>query len=436
MAGRQLVSTRKLAEAEVDRLRPQIDAQAGWLTHRAFAVFEHERVSFPSFPYEWPPEMLAAAGQLTLDLAEGSLAESFGLKDATPYNVLFRGAKPVFIDLLSFERRTGGDPVWKPYGQFVRTFLLPLLAHRLWRISLGDIFLTHRDGLEPEEVYHRCGPVRKVLPPVLTLVSLPTWLAGRGRASGATLYRDLALKDKDQASYILQSVFRRLRRMLKRLQPAEGRSSRWSDYMRAKNYSGEGFATKEQFVEAVLEQTKPRRVLDVGANTGHFSVLAAQRGAEVVAIDSDAACVGALWHRAHQERLNILPLVVDLARPSPNVGWRNRECPAFLDRARGGFDLVFMLAVLHHLLVTDRVPLGEVLDVAASLTTDALVIEFVSPEDEMFRQLTRGRDYLFQGLGAALFECACREHFEIVRSAAVPHTQRRLYFLRKVHRGP
>jgi hypothetical protein len=31
-----------------------------------------------------------------------SLREGFGLKDATPYNVLFRGAQPVFVDLLSF----------------------------------------------------------------------------------------------------------------------------------------------------------------------------------------------------------------------------------------------------------------------------------------------------------------------------------------------
>ena len=59
---------------------------------REAGVWEHERIPFPSFPYEWPPEMLEAAGSLTLDLAEAALEEGFGLKDATPYNVLFRGA--------------------------------------------------------------------------------------------------------------------------------------------------------------------------------------------------------------------------------------------------------------------------------------------------------------------------------------------------------
>jgi hypothetical protein len=51
----------------------------------ARAVVEHERIPFPSFPYEWPPEMLAAGGDLTLDLAESLVEEGFGLKDATPY---------------------------------------------------------------------------------------------------------------------------------------------------------------------------------------------------------------------------------------------------------------------------------------------------------------------------------------------------------------
>ena len=93
------------------------------------AVFEHERIAFPSFPYEWAPEMLHRAGRLTLDLAESVLNEGFGLKDATPYNVLFRGPEPVFVDLLSFEKRDPRDPVWKPYAQFARAFLLPLLAN-------------------------------------------------------------------------------------------------------------------------------------------------------------------------------------------------------------------------------------------------------------------------------------------------------------------
>src|SRR5580698_9828892 len=65
-----------------------------------YRLAEHEVIPFPSFPSEWPPEMLAAAGFLTLDLAQKCLPHGWRLKDATPYNVLFRGSAPVFVDIL------------------------------------------------------------------------------------------------------------------------------------------------------------------------------------------------------------------------------------------------------------------------------------------------------------------------------------------------
>ena len=176
---------------------------------------------------------------------------------------------------------------------------------------------------------------------------------------------------------------------------------------------------------------KPARVLDAGANTGHFSALAAQAGAEVVAVDLDAACVGAIWRRAREQKLNILPLVVNLARPSPALGWQNRETPSFLDRAAGAFDGVLMLALIHHLLVTERIPLEAILRLAADLTTSLLVIEFVEPQDEMFRRLTRGREALHASLDVAAFERACLAYFEIVRSLALPGTHRRMYCLKR-----
>src|SRR5579863_4053603 len=95
-----------------------------------YQLVEHKRIAFPSFPAEWPPEMLASAGFLTLDLAEKCLPQGWRLKDATPYNVLFRGPAPIFVDVLSFERREAQDSLWPAYAQFVRTFLLPLLAEQ------------------------------------------------------------------------------------------------------------------------------------------------------------------------------------------------------------------------------------------------------------------------------------------------------------------
>lgn len=181
LADQRLVETLRLGAAELETWLKQPEAQrlAAAMGPPA-AVFEHQRVPFASYPYEWPPEMLLAAGQLTVELGLAALDEDFGLKDATPYNVLFMGPKPVFVDLLSFERRTAGDAIWKPYAQFVRTFLLPLAANKYWGLALADIFLANRDGLEPEQVFRWCGFWRKLWPPLLSSPStaLSTEMAG------------------------------------------------------------------------------------------------------------------------------------------------------------------------------------------------------------------------------------------------------------------
>src|SRR5947207_2576713 len=151
-------------------------------------ILEHERVDFPSYPYEWNPEMLHAAGMLTLDLAQALHADGLGLKDGTPYNVLFRGPEPVFIDVLSFERREPGDATWLPYAQFVRTFLLPLLANRAYGLGLDQVLTTRRDGLEPEEVYRWTSPLQRLRPPYFSLVTMPVWLGGK-RKNDTAIYR-------------------------------------------------------------------------------------------------------------------------------------------------------------------------------------------------------------------------------------------------------
>jgi 2-polyprenyl-3-methyl-5-hydroxy-6-metoxy-1,4-benzoquinol methylase len=375
--------------------------------------------------------MLHAAGMLTLDLAQALLADGLGLKDGTPYNILFRGPSPVFIDVLSFERRQPGDATWLPYAQFVRTFLLPLLANRTYGLGLDQILTTRRDGLEPEEVYRWSRPSQRLRPPFFSLVSMPTWLGGKHKQDDTSIYQK-KLGDPEKARFILDHMLNRLRRTLDRLKPIQDKSSVWSDYMTTNNnYTTDHFQAKQRFVGEALAEFSSRSVLDVGCNTGHFSAIAARNGAKVVALDYDPVVLGDVWRNARLEKLEILPLAVNLTRPSPGTGWRNRECASFLDRARGKFDAVLMLAVIHHMLVTERVPLTDIIDLAAELTTSLLVIEFVAPDDSMFQRLTRGREELHKDLTPELFEDQCRRHFEIVRMQHVEGTTRRLYLLRK-----
>jgi SAM-dependent methyltransferase len=431
---RRMVGTRRLTAEESRALLTHPDVCRLYEAVSGQMLVEHERIDFPSFPYEWPPEMLHAAGVLTLEVAQSLLHDGLGLKDGTPYNVLFRGPEPVFIDVLSCERRDPAEPTWLAYAQFVRTFLLPLLANQRFGIGLDQILTTRRDGLEPEEVYRWSGPLDRLRPAFLSMVTMPTWLGSRQSPDDQAIYRKKRLGNPEKARFILDSLLDGLRRKLNRLEPPAGKSSTWTGYMDANhNYSAAHFAAKQKFVSEALAEFSPRRLLDVGCNTGHFSAMAAKAGASVVALDSDPVVLGQVWRQARAEKWNVLPLAVNLTRPTPGTGWRNRECSSFLDRARGHFDAVLMLAVVHHMLVTERVPLVDILELGAELTKDLLIVEFIAPEDSMFQRLTRGREELHRDLSHQLFENLCREHFDIVRMQHLDSATRWLYLLRKRH---
>ena len=152
---------------------------------------KHERIWFTSYPFEWSPEMLLDAGQCTLAVQSLAVDHGFNLKDATAYNVQFKlgahGPKPTFIDIGSIEYLPDTEAIWVPDKQFLSHFLLPLLYYRKMSFDYKGYFLTEIDGLDPEQAYAMVGRFRRLLPPYLSLVTLPHWLRGHEMKRGAGL---------------------------------------------------------------------------------------------------------------------------------------------------------------------------------------------------------------------------------------------------------
>jgi Methyltransferase domain len=425
------IETRPVEQEEESLLLKLFHEQSPSLTLDVGKMLQHKKVPFVSYPYEWPPEMLYAAAQLTLDLAEKLLDEGLGLKDATPNNILFVGPNPVFVDVLSVEDRGARDPIWRPYTQFARTFLNPLLANKYFGVSLGTLLPTHQDGLSSEEVYRFCGPLQRLSPSFLGPVTIPTWLSRIKPRVRQEAYQPRLLADEEQAKFVLKRLFKRLRRTLAHVCPsANKKPSVWCEYMeRDLPYTHAQLLEKEKIILSVLDKFRPKAVLDVGCNNGHFSSLAARMGAKVVAVDSDPGVVGKAWRNAKEANLEILPLVVNLCYPSPSIGWMNREFPSFLKRAKGSFDAVFMLALIHHMMVGDGIPLPEVLRLSSELTTDLLVMEYVGRSDPMFQSLQRGRDH--SHFTQEFFENETRRYFTTIQKQSLSGSDRCLYVFRK-----
>ena len=374
----------------------------------------HRRVFFPSYSWEWTPAQLSAAAELTLDLCEDLVNTGWILKDATPSNVLFDGGKPVCVDLLSVERHDPENPIWLACGQFIRTFLLPLAACG----SLGwplAAMLGRRDGYEPEELFHLLGPAQRLLAPWRSLVTLPVWLGNRSNGRSLQSMR----RPAPVAQAILRRTLHSLRRTLRKVTRTAGKSH-WSTYQQtATHYSAKDWNSKRDFVSECLLAAGPRYVLDIGANTGFFSRVAAESGARVVAWDADVATTEQAWLHTREAQSDVLPLVADFARPTPAAGWNNAETLSLLARSRGRFDMVMMLAVLHHLLVQAQIPIEHVASLTRELTRGWLLIEWVGPEDEKFRTLSNGRDSLFSHLTEDWFIACFSRYFVPVRRTAL-----------------
>jgi SAM-dependent methyltransferase len=369
--------------------------------------------------------MLRAAGLLTLDLATALLDENRGLKDATPLNVLFDGARPVFVDALSVEDREAASPVWLAYGQFVRTFILPFIASRHLGWSLRRTFTGSRDGLTPEELYRTLDLLDLVRPGVVGFVSGPVVL-GRLRKSRYSAPH----VDERRAKFVLRSVLSHLRHALERL-GGDRHTSRWTSYRDPEIHAPDYHATRLELVGRLLRSYRPDSVLDVGTNDGVFASLAARLGANVVAIDRDEAVVDHAFRRVHAAGERVLPLVVDLADPTPGTGWRNAERASFLDRAGSGFDCVLCLAVLHHFVIGDWLPLAAVMELMATLARKVLIAEFVPADDLYCVRLAAGRTINREQWSIEAFEAAALRHFTIESRHDVGDCGRTLLVLRR-----
>ena len=380
-------------------------------------LLRHPRISFISYPAEWPPSLWLAAAELTLDLCTQLLAEGWILKDATPFNVLFQGTQPIFVDVLSIQRANLTNPIWFAYGQFVRTFLLPLFASSRLGWPLQAV-LTRRDGYEPEEIYAALSWPQRLRQPALKSITLPILLSrSRNMRSAAVATRKF--DDPQITRQILTNTLADLRKAILRAMPA-AHSSEWSNYGgTAPHYDEQDHAAKRSFVASVLAITHPAHVLDIGCNTGTYSKIAADTGAEVVAIDADLQALDRLCSDAKGSGQNILPLCVDLAYPTPATGWANSECTSFLDRCYGHFDTVLMLAFIHHLLLVGQIPLDRIASLSSKITTRNLILEWVPPTDPKFLELLRGRETLYTHLTESNFRAAFHPHFATVQETTL-----------------
>jgi len=386
-------------------------------------ILEHERVPLVSYPYEWTFSMLKAAALLHLDLLERALAEGLTTKDGYAYNLQFLGARPVFIDVGSFERVRPGEP-WAGYRQFCQTLLYPLLLTAHKGVRFQPWLRGAVQGIPPAEVRRLFGRGDLARAGVLKHVVLHQAMDARFSTARASQTRQ-ELKAAGFSTELQAATVRAIRKLVAGLRWRAGESA-WSGYQRTSTYSDGERERKKAFVARSAAAGPVGLCFDLGANDGTYSRIAAEHSRYVVAADADDLTVDLMFQAlASDGERRILPLVMDLCDPSPSLGWRGRERMGFFERGRP--DLVLALALIHHLAITGNVPLAELVDWWHGLG-GRLVVEFVDPADPMADRLLANKPAGMHGdYRREVFERLLESRFDVVEREELPSGTRVLY---------
>lgn len=394
---------------------------------RAYKLLRPEPIPYISYPYEWCFSQLKDAALLTLKIAAQALQRGMVLKDASAYNVQFIGSRAVFIDTLSFEPYTEGSP-WVAYRQFCQHFLAPLAMMAHTDVALGQLMMTHIDGI-PLETAVRLLPLRKRFRSGLyTHLYLHAKTQQRFADIGQTEQAAVPTTAPHISKKALRAILESLASAIQKLE-WQAPKTEWGSYYEATNYSAGAADNKAdlvgQFLASIGEPISTCH--DLGANRGLYSEVAAKHCAQVLSQDIDPVAVEAQYReRKTQGPDNILPLLQNLTAPSPAIGWRNTERDAFGERAR--CDAVLALALVHHLAISNNTPLAQIAGFFADLAPH-LIIEFVPKADSQVKRLLSTRADIFPDYNEAGFEAAFAGYFDVSQKASVSDSERTLYLM-------
>jgi hypothetical protein len=389
---------------------------------RAYRVIRPESIPFVNYPYEWCFSQLKDAALATLQIQKLAMKYNMTLKDASAFNILYSGSRPVFIDTLSFDDYAEGKP-WIAYRQFCQHFFAPLVLATMKDSRLIRLLSLFPDGI-PLDLASR------LLPPQSSLkMSVFTHIHLHSKAQNRYQDRRPQPAPKRRVSKMgLLGIIDNLESSIKRM-TLKHKKTVWEDYYEETNYSTEAFECKKRVVEDFIESILPQTIWDLGANTGVFSRIAGQKGIPTVAFDSDPAAVEQLYRECRKNsREKILPLIMDLTNASPAIGWSNQERMSLLER--GPVDMAMALALIHHLAIGNNVPMGGIAGFFSRICR-SLIIEFVPKQDSQVKRMLASREDIFNTYDIETFEHEFSRYFDILNSKEVTGSSRILYLMQK-----
>lgn len=342
-------------------------------------VIEHPRLPFVTYPYEWSYGMVQAAAACVLDVNALANRHGYELADCHGYNVVFDGPRPVYVDQGSLAPRPAGARDWVALDTFMRSYEYAL---RIWsdgggfiarRLLAASDLMEHSDyGLYRWPWLRFGGAVRynrwrhlwyryrtsSRLPPERLQARLPFGL----KRLGAAVMQSGRLPGQGLDLARLRAKVMRRRR--------SGPAGSWAGYQ-----GGDAaFVETPRFrrIAEIVGQQQLDSVIDLGGNQGFFCELLLKSGAvrRAVCADADETAIDRAFARCAASGSKLQTVVLDFVHP---MATPFGEPPT----ARLQCDGAVALAVTHHLLLSQRMPVERVLRSIAGYARRFVAIEFM-----------------------------------------------------------
>lgn len=384
-----------------------------------YAVLETEKIPFISYPFEWSFNQFKEAALFTLEIQKQCLEYGMLLKDASPYNVQFLNNKPIFIDILSFEKVKNKNYTWKAYNQFSEMFLSPLILMSCIDLKFNCLLKEYINGI-PNDLLIKLLPIRKKMNPFIFTNYL---IKSKAVAFEKKINIPISVISKKQQI----SIISYLESFIKKIK-VNSEQSEWENYY-LNSHDEKYHIYKEKIFKGFINKIDYTVCLDIGCNDGKYSRILAESAKRVYSIDFDSKCINRNYKINKELKIkNITSLIVDIVNPSSSIGWLNRERKSFFDRLEQS-NLIVALALMHH-IINLNIPLKFLLEVFRK-TDKYVIVEYVPFSDPMSQIIfsTRGDD--FEYISQNDFETEIQKDFNILEQENISSSKRVLYLLEK-----
>ena len=383
-------------------------------------IFEHKKIPYVSYPYEWSFSQLKAAALHHLDFNLFLLDQGATLIDASAYNIQFIGSKPIFIDLLSIKEYIEGE-YWYGHKQFCENFLNPLILTSKKGVQFNNWFKGNLEGIPTNDLNNLLNFLDKFSYNIFVHVYLLNKFENKYKDQNKEV--KINLKRKFPKNNFI-SMLKQLRSFIKNLKPKKIKTV-WENYSVANTYEKSEENEKVKIVKKFINENKFNKIIDLGCNDGFYSKIAVNENTNfVVGFDYDPISIDRAFNDLKKNQTNFLPLIFDATNPSSNIGWNESERKSFNKRV--DFDALLALAFEHHLVIAKNIPLLDAINWLISLAPKGL-IEFVPKNDETIQKMIKFKGDIFPDYNENNFKNCIEKKAKILSITQITSSGRKIY---------